>query len=133
MSTVPSSNHSNCSVSVPGDSRSQTPTPLLTVAVRGWGVLVEVGGGVDVAVGEGEVGLGSTVEVTSVAVGTSVAARDGAAVSCGRGAVVGSTEDWIRIGLMPIMANKMKASNRKIAARMILSRDVRCASCRPTS
>ena len=48
---MPSSSHSSCSPVVLGAPRSQTPTPLLTVAV--WGAVVAVGAAVAAGVGDG--------------------------------------------------------------------------------
>jgi hypothetical protein len=109
---VPSNNHSNCSDSVPGKSRNQTPTPLLTVAVRGCGVLVAVGRGVAVAVGSGEVGPGSDVETDLVAVGTSVAAGKGDLVS-GGGVAVGDGAISSMRKLTPMTAKNIKASRHE--------------------
>ena len=74
---MPSSKYSTCSPVVLGVARSQTPTPLLTTAVRGAGVFVGVGGKVGVIVGTGDVAVGSGGLVISAGGGRVAVASSG--------------------------------------------------------
>jgi len=124
---VPSSSHSSCSAVVLGSDRSQTPTPLLTVAVRGAEVGVEVGTAVGgsavgdgIIVGEvttagvGEGSAGGRVAVGSVVTAVGRMAGVSVATAFGGGVLVGAGVNGR--GLRPNTPNKIKATmNEKIA------------------